>query len=41
MWALPLIRYTAGIINWSLCELKQLEISTWLLCKNALILMMM
>jgi len=28
MWALPLIRYTAGIIKWSLCELKQLDIST-------------
>jgi len=30
MWALPLIRdrYTAGIIKWSLCKLKQLDIST-------------
>ena len=28
MWALPLICYTAGIIKWSLCELKQLDIST-------------
>ena len=28
MWALPLIHYTAGVIKWSLCELKQLDIST-------------
>ena len=28
MWALPLIRYTAGILKWSQLELKQLDIST-------------
>ena len=28
VWALPLIFYTAWILKWSLCELKQLDIST-------------
>ena len=28
VWAIPILRYTAGIVNWTRAELKSLDIST-------------